>query len=342
MARGPAAPRLLAAEGGNARLVAESLDRRALRAVVLVARGSSAAAGAYGKHLLERALRVPVAFAWPSVVTHGGAVPFGPEVACVAVTQGGGSPDIEAVVQAARGAGSLTLAVTNSPDSPVGRAAHHVLPCHAGAEHALPATKSYVATTATLALLAASLPWSGLDPRSLWDVPAEIDAVLATADAWVGDHAADLAGLGRASAFLATSRGPDIATARELAVKLEETTHRLALGLSSAELMHGHVVAAGRDVPLVAVRPMGDAGRSVDVAVAAAAAAGSPVLVLGAVDDVCRDRLPLPRPDDPLLTPITWPVAGHALTHALAVGLGIDPDVAPAHVPDFRKVVQTL
>ena len=58
-----------------------------------------------------------------------------------------------AVVSAARAGGALTVAITNHPDSPLGEAAEHVLPCRAGRELAIPATKTYVAQLVVVAAL---------------------------------------------------------------------------------------------------------------------------------------------------------------------------------------------
>jgi glutamine---fructose-6-phosphate transaminase (isomerizing) len=50
-----------------------------------------------------------------------------------------------AVVEAARAQGRPTVAITNTPDSPLGRAAELVIDLRAGDERAIAATKTYTA-----------------------------------------------------------------------------------------------------------------------------------------------------------------------------------------------------
>ena len=75
----------------------------------------------------------------------------------LAISQSGQSPDIVAVVRAAREAGALTVAITNDARSPLAAAAEWQLRCHAGRELAVPATKTYVAELAVVASLVAAI-----------------------------------------------------------------------------------------------------------------------------------------------------------------------------------------
>ena len=63
---------------------------------------------------------------------------------------------MRAVIDEARRQGRPTIAITNTPDSPIGNAAEAVLPLEAGEERAVAATKTYVNSLGAIALLFAS------------------------------------------------------------------------------------------------------------------------------------------------------------------------------------------
>src|SRR5439155_491120 len=77
--------------------------------------------------------------------------------AVVGISQSGESPDVVAVVAAARRQGAPTIAITNSPDSPLARAADATIDLAAGEERAVAATKTYTAELTAIALLALAL-----------------------------------------------------------------------------------------------------------------------------------------------------------------------------------------
>src|SRR5207247_9875006 len=109
------------------------------------ARGLSARASTHLRYLIETELGIPAGLAAPEVTTvyraerrwSGGLV--------MAVSQSGRSPDLLAVIEAARAAGATTVAIANDASSPLAAAAEHVIDCRAGEEVAVAATKSYVA-----------------------------------------------------------------------------------------------------------------------------------------------------------------------------------------------------
>lgn len=92
-----------------------------------------------------------------STTTAYGATPDLTDCLVIAVSQSGGSPDLVASTTAARAAGAITLAVTNSADSALARSAEHHIDVLAGPERALPATKTYTAELLALYLLVEGL-----------------------------------------------------------------------------------------------------------------------------------------------------------------------------------------
>ncbi|MFI5199743.1 MAG: SIS domain-containing protein [Candidatus Limnocylindrales bacterium] len=310
--------------------VAEAVWRTKPRWVSIVARGTSDHAAIYARYLLETQLGWPVALASPSVTTVYRAPTDWSGGFVLAVSQSGQSPDLVAVVEAARLGGALTVAVTNVADSPLERAALLSVPCMAGEERAVAATKSYVAELAAVAgIVAALVPASELAGR-LGQVPDVLEATLAASIEWLGSAGRELvetvAVAGRA---LVVSRGFNLATALETALKLKETGRIFAEGYSSADLLHGPIALASAGFPTLAFRPDGPIGDGIDVAVERAKSRGARTWqvggaeVVGAGDALAIEALAaLPES----LTPLALILPGQLLAEAVGLRLGLSPD----------------
>src|SRR5206468_6507163 len=116
----------------------------------------------------------PVTLAAPSLVTHYGARTRFDGWLAVAVSQSGRTPEITQVLTALGEDGARTLAITNGADSPLAAAADWTLALEAGEERAVPATKTFTAQLAAMALVAEALGGAAED----W-APA-VDAVRQT------------------------------------------------------------------------------------------------------------------------------------------------------------------
>src|SRR5580765_673571 len=106
----------------------ERLRRRPPRVVVTCARGSSAHAATFAKHLIELYLGVPVAAAAPNIASvYRRRLDLKGQL-FLAVSQSGRSDDLIANADMARQAGALTVAVVNDPKSPLAAVCDSVLP----------------------------------------------------------------------------------------------------------------------------------------------------------------------------------------------------------------------
>jgi glucosamine--fructose-6-phosphate aminotransferase (isomerizing) len=328
---------------GDLDAVAAEIHRRAPRFVLIAARGTSDHAGVYARYLLETTLGIPVGLAAASVTTVYAAPLRWDDVLLVGISQSGAGPDVAAVVTAAREAGAPTLAITNEPGSVLATAAELVLPLRAGEEQAVAATKTYVASLAVVAGLVARLAErrgtrAGWAP-SLDALPDALEATLRTAGAWMaGPGQACVEGFAAADEALVVSRGHNFATALELALKLKETGRIFADGFSTADLLHGPVAVAGPELPSLAIRPDGAAGRAVDDALAIALRRGIVPWTIGGTEVAARTRSLVVAPDlaEPL-TPLAYVLPGFLVAEATARARGRDPD-APA---GLTKVTRT-
>jgi glutamine---fructose-6-phosphate transaminase (isomerizing) len=298
------------------------------RWIAIAARGTSDHAAVYAEYLLETHLGIPTGLAKPSVTTIYGASVDWSGGLVLAISQSGRSPDVVSVVTAARDAGALTVAITNDPSSPLAAAAAHALDCLAGPELAVPATKTYVAELATLAVLADAIQ-AGTDLRAgLRRLPEALRRAIERTDAWLAeDGAAAVDDLAVADRALLVSRGYNLPTALELALKLKETCGLFAEAYSTADFAHGPLVLAAAGVPTIAIRPDGEMGELVDATVDAVATRGGRTTLIGGPGVANRDgALALPYRVPEALSPLLLVVPGQLLVEATARRRGISPD----------------
>jgi glutamine---fructose-6-phosphate transaminase (isomerizing) len=298
--------------------------------VVIVARGSSDYAAIFARYLLEVATGRPVALAAPSVVTLYHSRPQLEGWLAVGISQSGQTPEIVTVLERYRAAGARTVAVTNDPASPLAEAAHAGIELGAGEEDAVPATKTFTAQLAAVALLAEALgtvPWSEGDWARVPDLIAEL-----LADAGPARRAA--AALGDAEELVCVGRGYLMCVALEAALKLRESTGIRAEGWSAADFRHGPVTVARPELPLLAIRAEGPAAADVDELADELGSAGTPVIRLA---DRPGAELPYPAGLPEPLCALPATIRAQQLALALALRRGIDPDEPPG----LHKVTPT-
>jgi glucosamine--fructose-6-phosphate aminotransferase (isomerizing) len=258
------------------------------RVVRLVGIGSSRHVAAYGGACLET-LHGTVATVLPAP---GEGVPqprLGADDLLVVVSQSGATPALLDLARTARAAGSAVLAVTNVPGSPLEDLADAVLPCDAGEEAVVPATKSV--TTAMLRLRALASA-----------VPDDLLAALAEAvqDQVTARHPLPE----RPPGFVVAGGLAGQAVAEETALKLAEVAGLAAVPESLVDFLHG---PAAVHAPVLALLDDADPN--------AAALAGL---------DVHRVRVQ--TTGDPALDQLVRVVAGQCLALAWARRTGVDPD----------------
>jgi glutamine---fructose-6-phosphate transaminase (isomerizing) len=298
--------------------------------IVIVARGSSDYAAIFGRYLFEAATGRPVALAAPSLQTLYDVEPRLRGWLAVGISQSGRTPEIVTVLERYRRAGARTVAVTNDPDSPLVRSADAAVTLGAGEEGAVPATKTFTAQLAAMALLAEALgavPWGPADWAQLPEVVGDV----------IDDPApAELAAarLGDAHELVVVGRGYLMPVALEAALKLREATGMRAEGWSAADFRHGPVTVARGQLPLLAVSAAGPAAADVEDLAAELESAGTPVLRLADRPDA---DLPYPGELAEPLRAVPAAVRSQQLALALARARMIDPDSPPG----LRKVTPT-
>ena len=316
--------------------VARLADGR--RHVLFVARGSSDNAAIYGRYLCEVLGGRQAGLAAPSLATHYRADVDLSDTLTVSVSQSGETAEIAETQAWAKAHGARTIAVTNIEDSTLARAADLALVTAAGAELAVPATKTYTTQLAAIAVLASSL---AEQPVALLDafarVPAEASRLLDDARGPAEDAAAMLDRPPTRSSPDAASR---YGTALEVALKLEETCLRPVRGLSYADLQHGPIAVVDAELATVLVAAP-DGPTVAGMAQLATTVRERHARVVGIGGDAAfagQCDIALPGPNLPeALAPLALVIPGQLMVEALARRLGLDPD----RPRGLSKVTQT-
>jgi glucosamine--fructose-6-phosphate aminotransferase (isomerizing) len=324
MAEQPRVLEALAARRGELGAeVREALGGGAPTGIVLVARGSSDNAAVFGRYVLELATGRPVALAAPSLVTRYGVRDRLDGWLAVGVSQSGKTPEIVSVLEHYRAAGAVTVAVTNDRESALAGAAHATIDTAAGAERAVPATKTVTSQFAAFAVLAEALARDDAAPALPWDDATWAALPGAVAEILADDAPARAAAtvVGDAQGLVAIARGLLLGAALEAALKVKEMTGILAEGASAADFLHGPIAVVRRELPVLTLSAGGPAAADVAEFADAARARGGRVLAIGPDGD-----LPIPAAIGDGLAAIPAIVRAQQLARAVSLLRGIDPD----------------
>ena len=296
--------------------------------VLTCARGSSAHAATFGKHLLERHLGIPVGAFAPNVATiYRTRMKLAGQL-FLTVSQSGRSDDLIESVEMAKVAGALTAAIVNDEESPLAKASDIVLPMAAGPELSVAATKTFVASLSAWLHLAAA--WADLDDlrAAIERLPDRLAAAMRL------DWSAALQPLCEAKSLVSLGRGPTLAIAREAALKLKETSNLHAEAFSSAEFHHGPIALVESSYPALLFVPTDHAAAGLRALAADLRRKNATVFMTGEPEP---EGLPALAPDHPDADAVCLIQTFYALAIRLAQSRGINVDL-PRHL---QKITRT-
>ena len=310
--------------------IARLLAGQRIESLLIAARGSSDHAAIYAQYVFGLRHRLPVALATPSLVTLYGVEPRFGHAAVIGISQSGASPDVVAVVDAARRQGAPTIAITNTPGSPLAKAATHTIDLGTGPETAVAATKTYTTELAALALLSAELAGEDDAEAGLTGLPDAVDEAIEL-EPEVGRIAGERASM---RACVVLGRGFEYATAREWALKVKELAHVVADPYSAADFQHGPLALLEPGFPVLAVAPSGKAQAGmVELLRRLRSEFEIDLVVLSDRAEALEgaDGVRLPDGVADWLMPIVSIVPCQLFAYHLAVARGFNPD-APRHI----------
>jgi glucosamine--fructose-6-phosphate aminotransferase (isomerizing) len=323
----PAAVRRLLEHKSEFVAVAEAAARRGPGVVRMVGHGSSDNAASFGVYAFGLLSGLTATRDSISLLVYYGAKLDLSRSTVVALSQSGRTPDVLDYVERARTGGAFTIAITNEPDSDLARAAEAVLPLEAGLEHAVAATKTYSNQLAALALLAGCIAGRCDEVAGLLDeVAGQLEEHLPEFERLASSLAVPFASVSR---MFVIGRGPEFATAREIALKLLETCQIAAEPLTATDLAHGPVAALDPLFPVWSIADEDETLGAVVDATERARAAGATLVASGtaaAALGEARYVIPVPKPRLPLLAPLLSVVPGQLFAGAVARAKGLDPD----------------
>ncbi len=230
-----------------------------VKAVTIVACGTSFHAGTVAKYWLEGLAGVPCSVEVASEFRYRNPV-IGPDTLFVTISQSGETADTLAALREAKRAGyAHSLAICNVPESSLTRESELVLMTRAGPEIGVASTKAFTTQLVALMLLTIAL---GRRHRisaererelvaALQTLPGKLNAVLelndaisALAEHFVNKHHA-----------LYLGRGSMYPIAMEGALKLKEISYIHAEAYPAGELKHGPLALVDDEMPVIAVAP---------------------------------------------------------------------------------------
>jgi glutamine---fructose-6-phosphate transaminase (isomerizing) len=314
---------------------AEWMSAQAFTYLVLAARGSSDNAARYAQYLWGAHNRLNVALAAPSLYTLYDSPPALEGSLVVGLSQSGESPDLLAVLEAARQQNRPTLAMTNNPDSPMATRSDRHLYLAAGPELAVAATKSYTTELIATAALSVALGGELGEADALKAVPDVVGRTLELSDRIAESAVA----LSEANRCVAIGRGYNHSTAFEWALKIAELAYLVAQPFSAADFRHGPLALVEPGLHILAVATDGPLFDDVANLIKVVQEREARVIAISDREDCPADDLILvPSGLPEWLTPIPVTIAAQMFTYHLAVARGIDPDDPRA----IQKVTKTV
>ena len=324
IAEQPAAlAKTIAEERAKIARLGESLRRREIDLIVLVARGSSDNAALFGRYLLEITTGIPVSLSAPSVYTLYQSKLNLKRALVIGVSQSGEGEDINRVLETARDCGAFTIGITNEPSSSMAGVVDETLLMHGGKERSVAATKTFTGQILLFYLLASALG-PHITLASVSEIPDRVRDTLRLAS-----ELRELVPRYRYMRQCAVvARGLNYANAFELALKLMETCYVVAGRFSAADFLHGPIALVERDFPVILLMPPGktfldlkklaDRLRRLRAETVVISSAGAR---LPAATEVIRIPGTIPE----IYTPIPYIVPGQLFTALLAEAKGLDP-----------------
>lgn len=325
-----AVERLLSRSGSDLREIGALLRRLDPAVVVTVARGSSDHAATFFKYATEIVTGTPVASLGPSLASVYGAKLRLAGAAALAVSQSGRSPDIVALLTAAKAAGAETIALVNAEGSPLAKASGRAVLLQAGPERSVAATKSFVASVAAALGILGHWTNDQLLLDALDALPEHLARALET------DWSPALTPCLNAVSLYTIGRGPALAMAAEAALKFKETAILHAECFSGAELIHGPVSLVETGFPAFMFLPADPARPGLEEVCERLAKTGAELFVIG--ESRHGTVLSHAATGHPLTEPLSMILSFYGFAEALSRARGHDPD----NPRGLKKVTETV
>ena len=306
-----------------------------VRAVQIVACGTSYHAGTVASYLIEQICRIPCSVDIASEYRYRDPVVVD-DTLLVTISQSGETADTLAALRLAREAGYLsTLAICNVPESSLVRESELVMLTRAGPEIGVASTKAFTTQLAALSMLVIALgKHHGMDEERehglvsrLIELPGLIESALEL-DEPMRELAERFAEKHHA---LFLGRGVLYPVAMEGALKLKEISYIHAEAYAAGELKHGPLALVDAEMPVIAVMPNNDLLEKLKSNLMEVRARGGELIVFADPDTGMESSdgvtvIRMPRHATYFQAPVVYTIPLQLLSYHVAVLKGTDVD----------------
>lgn len=293
--------------------------------VLIAARGTSDNAAIYAKYLISSINNIPVGLAMPSLYTLYQQIPEMQDGLVIGISQSGQSPDVRAVLEAARRQGVQTLSITNSEDTPLTSIADHNIIVNAGEEKSIAASKTYTGQLTAIAMLVAYLSADQDRISELNQLGNYLEKALTqiTATQIIAER------FYKKNHIAIIGRGYNYCTTKEIALKIKELSYMVAQSYSAADFRHGPIAILENSFPVLAIAIKGKALSDMETLVKEVRWKDSDLALMTNapwLEEFSETTIRLPQEMPEWLSPIVGSIPGQLLALHLALAKGIDPD----------------
>ncbi len=210
--------------------------------IVFVASGSSYHCSRYGADLFGNVAGIEARAIYSSEFLLKAAVPHETDILYVFITQSGETSDTNEALKRAKELGMRTLAITNKKGSTIWNASDYKIDCCAGEEKSIAATKSLTSQMLCVTLLVlkyAQMKGIDINPylNQTENVPQAIEQTYSK-HSYIAKVAKKLS---KYNLIVVTADGISYALAKEVSLKIKETSYICTISSILGEFMHGHV-----------------------------------------------------------------------------------------------------
>ncbi len=312
--------------------IAKEFKARGITNITTIARGTSDNAATYFKYVMETIGECTVSKCSPSVTTvYGAKLKLGNNMV-LAISQSGMSTDTLLVMENAKAAGALTVAVTNNPTSPLARMAHYHINLNAGVEESVSATKTFLGQLTAMYMLANALS-DAPAKMNISELPPILEDFIAEENDKIRAFAEETKDLNN---FIILTRGLTQCVSSELSLKMMEICYKLSRPFSTAEFMHGPISIVEEGTKVIMLAPDSEMTSEFIDMTARLNLLGADVVSVTDIDDVARmsvASLRMPSVKG-MFVPFVYTMAIELYVAYVAEALGINPDT-----PRNRKKV---
>lgn len=305
--------------------VVKAIRAREIRMVCIAARGTSDHAAVYAKYLIEVMLGIPVSLAASSIFTIYQKELIFKNTVVIGISQSGKAVDVLEVIKSANKQESITISITNTPDSPLAKEANFHLYCDAGVEQSVAATKTFTTQIFLIAQLVAE--WA--EEKKLKEELARVPEKMTHAFEVARDIESKVERYRFMNECFVLARGINYAIALETALKIQETTYVRAKAFATSDFQHGPIAMIDREIPVIAFAPEGPSLKDVTEIIRKLKQDRIELVIISNRQKLLEEGdcgFTIPETNNDLISPFLNIVIAQMFACRLALVKGLDPD----------------